>query len=582
MKKLLFIATVVIAFLFLISFRYTKKNANPPLKFISRSEFYKNKFVMQCSPDWNLLNSDSLSKGMSILKGWGNYQWKISSESDSARLFFQQGMNMYFSFHIIEAMASFKKAEQFDEKNAMIFWAEALSYGPNINDFAYSATPEAFAAAQKAISLSNNCTTREKVLIYAMGKRYSSDSTISRKSLNQLYTDEMEKGYQQFPGDADIAALYADAMMLLHPWEYWKHNGDAQIWTPRILEVLEKAIALSPDHPGANHYYIHSVEASGNPQRALPSANRLSKLMPSVSHMVHMPSHIYIRSGLYNEGTKVNELSVKGYNDYLSVYPEVANNVSLYLIHNLHMQTACAMMGKGYAYSSKSAEDCRASFDTSFMSIPPPFGAYVQYVYMTPVINNIRFGKWEEVLKEPAIPENYVYANVLAHWARGIAFAGKNNLEAAKNELNILQKMMTHPDMLVVMEPFNSPADAAKIAQKLLEGVIAEQENDLTKAIAFFTEAAKYEAALIYNEPQDWLLPANEYLGNAFLKAGAFSQAENIFKKDLKENPNNHWSLKGLYESLLKQKQNSPANLIKKQLDKTIVSADMKDLPIVF
>lgn len=582
MRKKLLLAAAFIGFLLLYAFRFGQIQTQPALKFISRQQAFKNKLVLQCSPDWNYLNSDSLAKGISILTGWGNYQWPLNSKSDSARLYFQQGISMYYSFHIIEAMASFKIAQQFDSTNAMLYWAQALAYGPNINDFAYSATPKAFGAAQKAISLSGNCTAKEKAFIKAMGKRYSSDSTVSRSSLNELYADEMQNGYKQFSGDADMAALFADALMLQHPWEYWKHNGDAQPWTPRILEVLEKTLRHSPLHPGANHYYIHAVEASVNPQRALASAGRLSKMLPSVSHMVHMPSHIYIRSGLYKEGMKVNEMSLQGYKDYLAVFPEVVNNAPLYLIHNLHMQTACAMMGSGYAYSSKSAEECRQSFDTSFMSIPAPLGGYVQYVYMAPVINNVRFGKWEEILAAPVIPGNYVYANVLGHWARGIAFARKNNMVAAKKELALFRENMGKPDMMVVMQPFNAPADAAKVAEKLLEGIIAEQENNLPVAVKLFTEAVSNESAMIYNEPKDWVLPARPYLGAALLRAGSFATAEIVFKEDLQENPNNHWSLKGLYESLQKQKKTAAAASIKKQLDKTIATDDMKDLPAVF
>lgn len=582
MQKKTIIFAAVAALLLLFAFRYEYKPAVNNTRYISRQEAFKNKAMLQCTPDWNLLNGDSLAKGIPILRGWGNYQWKIDSYSDSARQYFQQGINMYYSFHIIEAMASFKKAQVFDSSNAMIYWGQALAYGPNINDFAYSATPEAFAATQKAKLLAANCTEREKHLIKAMTVRYTSDSTVSRKSLNQLYTNAMQDAYQHFSKDGDIAALYADAMMLQHPWEYWKHNGDAEEWTPRILAVLEKTLKESPNHPGSNHYYIHTVEASGNPHRALPSADRLSKMMPSVSHMVHMPSHIYIRSGMYNEGAKVNELSLKGYNDYLSVYPDVVNNAPLYLIHNLHMQTACAMLGKGYEYSAKAAGECRASFDTSYMSFPAPFGNFIQFVYMTPVFNNIRFGKWQQVLEGPPIPAHYSYANVMDHWAKGIALAKTNKLAAAKRELQFVQENMNLGDMLVVLEPFNAPVSAAKVAEKLLEGIIAEQENDLPTAILAFNKAVEFEDALIYNEPKDWLLPARQYLGDALWKEGSFSKAATIFKADLKENPNNHWALQGLYKSLQKQKQYSAARVIKIQLEKISATDDLKNLPAVF
>ena len=201
---------------------------------------------------------------------------------------------------------------------------------------------------------------------------------------------------------------------------------------------------------------------------------------------------------------------------------------------------------------------------------------------MAPVINNVRFGKWEEILAAPAISGNYVYANVLGHWARGIAFARKNNMVAAKKELALFRANMGKPDMMVVMQPFNAPADAAKVAEKLLEGIIAEQENNLPVAVKLFTEAVSNESAMIYNEPKDWVLPARPYLGTALLRAGSFATAEIVFKEDLQENPNNHWSLKGLYESLQKQKKTAAAASIKKQLDKTIATDDMKDLPAVF
>ncbi|MEO5892984.1 MAG: hypothetical protein ABIQ31_22230, partial [Ferruginibacter sp.] len=515
MQQKILIISVFAGLLMLCAFRYTQSAGHRKPTLIAKAEIFKNKFYVQCSPDWNHLDGDSLAAGISILKGWGNYQWPITSSSDSARLYFQQGINMYYSFHIIEAMASFKKAGRFDSTNAMIFWAQALAYGPNINDYGYSSTPEAYDAAQKAIFLSGNCNAREKNLIRAMGVRYTTDSTFSRASLNQLYTDEMYKGYAQFPNDADLATLYADAMMLQHPWDLWKHDGKAKPWTPKILQVLEKTLKLSPLHPGANHYYIHCVEASADPQRALPSADLLSKLMPSVSHMVHMPSHIYIRTGFYDKGMKVNELSVKGYHEYLAQYPDVINSSPLYLIHNLHMQAACAMMGAGYSSSSQSADSARSGFDTSFLSMASPFGEFMQYVYMTPVINNVRFGKWETILKSTEVPGSYIYGNVLWHWAKGFAMARKNDLEGAKKELKYVREKMGQPGMLVVLQPFNAPADGAKVAEKLLEGIIAEQENDLPAAINSFTEAVKNESAMVYNEPKDWILPARPYLGAA-------------------------------------------------------------------
>ncbi len=582
MNSKVFLISAFSVLLLTAGFRYAKESNYQQPREVSREAVLKNKFIMQCSPDWSQIDADSLANGISVLPGWGNYRWNISTKNDSAQFYFNQGINMYYAFHIIESMASFKKAERFDSNNAMIYWAQALAFGPNINDFAYLYTPDAFAASQKAVSLKNNCTPKEKALIDVMAVRYTADSTISRELLNQLYTDGMKKAYSLFKQDADIATLYADAMMLQHPWDYWKHNGEAQPWTPGILAVLEKTLAAHPIHPGANHYYIHSVEASPNPGRALPSADRLGELMPSVSHMIHMPSHIYIRTGNYKQGMKVNEMSVSGYNSYFNLYPDVQNNLPLYLFHNLHMLSACAMMRANYAASKKSADECMHSFDTSFMSLPAPLGNYLQYMYMTPVFNDVRFGKWDAVLNTAPVQEHHIYATVLWHWARGMAFAGKNNTAAANEALKIMQEKMMAPDMQVVMQPFNAPVAAAKVAEKILAGVIAEKENDLNKAIILLTEAAANEDALIYTEPRDWLLPARGYLGSALLKAGNAQKAAVAFKEELKENPNNHWSLYGLYQSLNKQKKNSEAITVKKQFDKAFEGNDITEGHIVF
>lgn len=577
--KIIF-ATGIIALLATAGFRYAVKN-NVPEK-ISRASIYKHRQIIACSPDWSQIDADELANGIGVLPGWGNYRWNISTKNDSALFYFNQGINMYYAFHIIESMASFKKAALFDKNCAMIYWAQALAYGPNINDFAYAATPEAFAAAQKALELKSTATIKEQALIEAMAVRYSSDSTVSRASLNQLYADAMKKSFTSFKNDADVGTLYADALMLQHPWDYWKHNGESEPWTPELLKVLEGVIAQHPNHPGANHYYIHAVEASFNSKRAMASADRLGKLMPGVSHMIHMPSHIYIRNGKYEDGIKVNEMSVTGYNNYYTLYPDVQNNSPLYLIHNLHMQTNCAMMKANYNYSNKSAIACSNSFDTSFLSMPAPLGTYIQYLYMTPFINNVRFGKWDAILNAAPVLEQHVYSTVLWHWSRGMAFAGKNKLTDAANELKLMQNKMKEPDMMVVMQPFNAPADAAKVAEKILAGVIASQQNNAADAIAFLNEAVSFEDALIYNEPRDWLLPSREYLGNALLKFNNHAKAEIIFKADLKQNPNNHWALYGLYKALSNQKKNSEAAAIKKQFDKAFEGADILPGSIVF
>ncbi len=545
MNKKILMAEVALAFLLVAAFRLKSNTGGEHLRKVDIKEVYQNRLVLHCSPDWNLLDADSLAAGIGPLPGIGNYHWKINTKNDSAAFYFNQGINLYYAFHIIESMASFKKAAQFDDKAAMIYWAQALAYGPNINDFQYSAAPDAYEAARKAESLSGNCSKEEKLLIDAMSVRYSLDTSKKQSALNSLYTAKMKMASQLAPGNKDITVLYADAMMLEHPWDYWKHDGTPQPWTPAIIELLEKELKQDKTHPGANHYYIHMVEASPNPGKGLACANRLGKLMPGVSHVVHMPSHIYIRTGNYKEGIAVNEAAVKEYERYLGLYPDVVNNAPLYLIHNLHMQTANAMMLDDYNNSMRAALATQASFDSSFMSLPAPMGNFIQYVYMTPAFVMARYGKWDEILKHPAIPDSYVDANALWHWARGMALAAKNDLAGAKSELGLLRDKMKDPSMAVVFSPFNSALDAARVAENILAGRIAEKESKPAAAVAHFKEAVKAEDAMIYNEPRDWLLPARQYLGNALLSINT-REAEKIFRQDLLQNPKNGWSLSGI------------------------------------
>ncbi len=287
---------------------------------------YKKQYALGCSPNLSAINFNDSANIIPLLEGWGKHRMPVTVTNDSAGIYFQQGINMYYGFHIIEALASFEKAVQFDKGFAMGHWGRALAYGPNINDFGYAASPEALDAVQKAIEMSGNCTPVEKALIIAMQTRYSADTTQSREYLNQQYADAMKKVHDSFPQSADAAALYADALMVQHPWDLYDRHYKPRPWTPQIVRVLEQLTEQFPDHPGAGHYYIHAIEGSEHPERGLTVANRLGEMMPGLAHLVHMPSHIYIRSGYYNKGVEVNEKAVKGYYQYLSQYPPVVNN----------------------------------------------------------------------------------------------------------------------------------------------------------------------------------------------------------------------------------------------------------------
>ncbi|MEO8711082.1 MAG: hypothetical protein ABI405_03110 [Parafilimonas sp.] len=376
---------------------------------------YKQQFIIGCAVNIAGFNLDDPANEIPLLDGWGKYRMPLTENNDSAYIYFQQGINMYYGYHIIEALASFDKSTKFDSSFAMGYWGKALAYGPNINDLGYTASPDALLAIEKAKALSSNIPGVDKALINAISARYSADTAQTREHLDQLYADAMKQAHEEFPGNIDVAVLYADALMIQHPWDLYDRYGRPKLWTPLIVTTLEDVLKINPEHPGAAHYYIHAVEASDHPERALKVAEELPSLMPGVAHVVHMPSHVYIRTGHYAEGVTVNEEAVKGYENYLSKYPAVAANSGLYLIHNLHMQATCANMDGRYADAIKASIDTRNSIDTTWLSIPDFFGVFVQYVYMTPVLTNIRFGKWNDILNEPEIASSYVYANLLWH-----------------------------------------------------------------------------------------------------------------------------------------------------------------------
>jgi tetratricopeptide (TPR) repeat protein len=473
-------------------------------------------------------------------------------------------------------MASFKKASKFDPDCGMLYWAQALAYGPNINDIGYASSPDALAASGKAIEFCNSCTEKETMLIKAQRSRYSADSTQSREKLNQIYVDLMKETYEKYPEDADVAALYADALMLQHPWDLWNNNGTAKPWTPLIREVLEKLLIKTPNHPGANHYYIHVMEPSPYANKAIPSADRLGKLTPGLSHPVHMPSHIYLRTGIYAKGVSVNENAINSYKKTIPLYEPVTGGAFLYIIHNLHMQTNHAMMTGRSDYSVKTAKETMKSIPLEYLLTPGAMGNYIQYIYMTPVLVDVRFGNWDQLLLYPKPDAAQVYGNVLYHFGRGMAYTQKAKTEEAKIELQQLQQLMKDSSLLLPFTPFSSAIEGAIVAEGILSGTIALKEKKNNKAIDKFLLAVDAEENMVYNEPRDWMLNPKHYLGNAFIKAGKFDEAIKVLQKDLLNNNENGWALFGFWQALKAKKKTAEADKMLMRFKKAFYKADIK------
>lgn len=542
---------------------------------------YKKKNIVRCSPDWNELKNWLEETSIPPIPGAGIYKWKISTKSDSAQFYFNQGINMYYSFHIIEAMASFKKAAKFDDKCGIIHWAQALSYGPNINDYGYSASPEALDATKKAMD-NAGFTPVEKGLIHAISVRYSDDSSQTREKLNENYVQAMKKLYEEYGTNPDVQALYADAMMLQHPWDLWNTDGTPKPWTPFIREVLEKLLAKSPNHPGANHYYIHLMEPSPYAAKALPSADRLGRTNPGLSHVVHMPSHIYLRTGFYQKGIDVNVNAVNSYKRSIPLYAPVTGADVLYIIHNLHMKTNNAMLTGNYKISEAAAMETRNAIPADYLSMAAPVGNVLQYIHMSPVFNQIRFGRWDEIVKEPQPDKAHVYSNVLYHFARSMAYSRKNDRDGASKELDAMREFMKDSSLNLPMSPFSAPSVGADVAHMLLLGVIHEDKKLLDGAIRYYKKADSIETQMVYNEPRDWLLSPKHFLGNAYLLKGDGANAEKTFLADLRNNSENGWALYGLYKALLLQNKTTAAGKILVRQKAAFAKADIKITAAVY
>lgn len=542
-----------------VAFRSAMQNNPEKTAFEMITE--KKKSAAWCSPDY----TPSVTDDIPLLSGWGNYSWKISTKSDSAQIYFNQGINMYYAFHIIESRASFDKATRFDPACAMAWWGKALAFGPNINDFGYERPSDAFPAAQKAVTLKAIVSEKEKALIEAMAIRYSNDKTTEQGKLNGLYRDAMKAVFKTYPNDENISTLYADALMLLHPWDLYDQAFNPRPWTGEIVATLKHALQLNTKQPGANHLFIHAVEASAKPEAALKAADFLSAAMPDISHLTHMPSHIYIRTGHYEKGITLNEKAVTGYKKLYDYFPPTEENLALYVLHNTHMKLNCAQMAGNYSVADAASKELQEQIPGFYLQIPGALGNYVQYLHQSTLFTWIRFGKWIKILNVP-LADSLSFTPVLQHFARAMAFAKSNKIAEAENEFEIMKLKMEEPSLKKPLAPFNSAYNAALVARGIAEGTIAEQRNDLKKAVSFFKQALIDEDNLIYNEPRDWLLPARHYLGNALIKAAEYKEAVIVFKKDLQVNPNNGWALTGLEKCYKALKNTEALAAVQKQL----------------
>jgi hypothetical protein len=517
-------------------------------------------------------------KFICALSGWGNLHYPISTRNDSTQFYFDQGLSLYYGYHLPEAIASFKEAARFDPTSAMAYWGLALAKGPFYNNYYYQVPRDVPGVVADMKKYASNGNSKEKDLIDALSKRYSDDmSNADRKDLDKNYAAALISLTKRYPDDNNIKALYIDAVMLQHKWDFWDNDGNPREWTNEVVAMCEDVLKKE-QHPAVLHYYIHLTEASKEPGRALASADRLKDQLPGVGHMVHMSSHMYQRNGLYSKGVKVNDDANEANNEINRLAPGVGYGRDK-SIHYYAVQSYCAMTAGMYSKGLRiyqRARDRQVAMNPDFVK-----DTYTQFVYMMPTIALARLGKWDEILASEKPNEAWKYAVVLDNFARGMAFIARKDLTSAENALSALEYAMKDDALKVRFMPFNSPLQSCTIAEHILRGRLLFEKGKRDEAIAALQSAVDEEDKMVYREPQDWLIPARQFLGMYLLKMNEAPAAEKVYRQDLIQNPANGWSLTGLYQSL--KAQNKPeATAIEALAKKACADADVGIVASVF
>jgi tetratricopeptide (TPR) repeat protein len=503
------------------------------------------------------------SKPVTLMSGIGELHHSVTTSNPEAQKFFDQGLRLIFDFNHDEAARSFQHATELDPKFAIAYWGIAEAVGPNYND---PASDDRFKAAhdaiQKAVDLEANASPSERAYIHALAKRFPADQNADRRKAAEDYRDAMREVVKQYPDDLEAATLFAESGMNLHPWGLWHPDGTPEAGTEEIVSTLESVIRRDPNHLGAIHYYIHAVEASPNPERALAGANRLGSLAPAAGHIVHMPAHVYIRTGDYASAVQVNEKAAAADEAYIKASGAQGIYPMMYYSHNLHFIAMCAAMNGDYAESKKAGDMLAEHVGPHVKEMPPLEG------FMTiPISVDIRFHRWNDILKTSAPDPAMKTTTVFYHFGRGMALAGTGKLSDAQAEYKFVSEAeaATPPDVIFAMPVNNKAKDILTIAEKVLAAKIASANKDHAKAIALLREAVVVQDSLKYGEPPDWFFPVRESLGAELLVSGDAVGAEKVFREDLERNPRNPRSLFGLREALKTQKRDYDAQFVDKQ-----------------
>jgi hypothetical protein len=515
-------------------------------------------------------HASPMAKPAVLMPGLGPVHHPVSTGNPEAQRFFDQGLSLIFAFNHDEAVRAFQRAAELDPQLAMAYWGMALALGSN-----YNLPPEperekaAYKALQKALDLAARAPEQERAYIAELAKRYSNDPQADLSKLALDYKQAMGALAERYPDDLDAATLYAESAMNLRPWQLWNKDGTPAEGTEEILAVLESVLKRHPDHIGANHYYIHAIEASHHPERALASAARFETLAPAAGHLVHMPAHIYNRVGDYAAAAHRNAVAAAVDEAYITSGGEQGLYPLMYYSHNLHfLAVAHAMQGRS-AEALAAAEKLAAHVGPHVTAMP-----MLEFFVPTSPLLMVRFRHWDAILHSPPPAAAMVITNAIWHFARGIAFTATGKPESAENERQALLKARQAVPADATWD-LNSARHVLNIAQHMLEARMALAKGDRKAAVEFLSQAAPMEDALNYAEPPGWYLPVRETLGGVLLASGDYAAAEKVFRADLGKNPRSGRSLFGLQESLKGQGRSYAAELLQQELQASWKNADI-------
>lgn len=504
----------------------------------------------------------------------GTWSHPVTTSDPEAQKYFDQGLRLVYAFNHDEAIRAFREAARRDPDCAMAWWGIALASGPNYNlpidserdRTARDAIAKAKAAAPKA-------TPQERDYIAALEARYAKPSGDDRKALDRAYADAMRGVAKKYPDDPDAAVIFAESMMVLRPWDLWKKDGSPQPGTEELVAVLEGVLAKTPQHPGANHYYIHALEASPHPERAIAAADRTGGLMPGAGHLVHMPSHVWMRVGRYADAAESNRKAIAADTKYMAAAKPAGVYPMMYVPHNVHFLWSAATMEGRRAEALDAAQKVAAS-------VPPPALREMPMLELfapTPWFAHARFGEWDAVLAAPPPPADLLFTKGMWHHARGRALVHTGKLDEAQAELEQVANiaLAMPPDRII---GDNQPAQwHLQLATAMLAGELAAKRGQTEKALRLLGEAVVIEDKLPYTEPPAWYQPTRLVLGGVLLDAGRPAEAELIYREDLVHHPANGWALAGLADALRAQQKDAAD--VAKQFDAAWARADVKQPP---